>query len=121
MTTFTDLRTKLEQARDKKSAAAAKLETQRGQLKAVQQEIAALSRQETARAGMQRKLASLRKKADALSAQIGRTEQQLTTAKTTADTLQRQLVVSDAPSQQLAQLNDNLPILLFPVRLEVRF
>jgi hypothetical protein len=121
MTTFTDLRTQLAQARDQKSTADAQLALQREQLKAVEREIVAATRQATTRAIQQRTLLALREQARTLSAQIDRTREQVAATRTTVDSLQRQLTLSLDPAQQLAQLSDSIPILLFPVRLEVRF
>src|SRR5262245_32594378 len=120
MTTFTDLRGQLAQARDQRSAAEAQLLLQREQLRALERQIGSLTRQSTA-AIQQRRLLALRQQAVDLATQIDRSRQAAAAAKTTTDTLQRQFVALMDPAQRVAQLSDSVPILLFPVRLEVRF
>ena len=118
MTTFADLRTQLAQARTQKSAADAQVAQQSAQLKSVQSQIAALSRQGTAKA---LQIAALKKQADALTAQVAASRQQARQAQANATQLLGQLVGLQDPTQQLSELNDRIPIFLFPVRLEVRF
>lgn len=118
MTTFADLRTQLAQARTQKSAADAQVAQQSVQLKSVQSQIAALSRQGTTQAG---KVAGLQKQADALTTQLAASRQHASRAQANATQLLGQLVGLQDPTQQLSELNDRIPILLFPVRLEVRF
>jgi hypothetical protein len=120
MTAFTDIRTLLSQARAQKSTADAQLSVQREQLNSLQRQIAALSRQATAE-GAQQTLAALQKQQAALSAHVERTSQQSAKAQANVGQLLRQLAQLEDPSRQLSQLNDAIPILLFPVRLEVRF
>ncbi len=121
MTAFTDLRTQLAQARTQKSAADAQLAVQNQQLKAVQSQIAVLSRQATGQATEQQTLAALQKQADTLSRQVAASRQQASRAQSSATQLLGQFAQLQDPSQQLSQLSDRIPILLFPVRLEVRF
>ena len=118
MTTFADLRTQLAQARTQKSAAEGKVAQQSAQLKSVQSQIAALSRQSAAQANQ---LAALEKQADALTTQVAASRQQASQAQVNATQLLGQLVALQDPTQQLSELSDRIPILLFPVRLEVRF
>jgi hypothetical protein len=119
MTAFTDLRTQLAQARAQKSAADAQVAQQNAKLKAVQSQIATLSRQ----AGRQTAatLAALQKQADALTTQAAASRQQASQAQANATQLLGQIVQLEDPTQQISELSDQIPILLFPVRLEVRF
>lgn len=118
MTTFADLRTQLAQARTQKSAADAHVAEQSAQLKSVQSQIATLSRQG---AGQAQKIAGLQKQADALTTQLAASRQQGSRAQANATQLLGQLVGLQDPTQQVSELSDRIPILLFPVRLEVRF
>jgi len=118
MTTFADLRTQLAQARTQKSAADQQVAQQNAQLKSVQSQISALSRRGAAQSNQ---LAALQKQADALTTQVAASRQQASQAHANATQLLGQLAGLQDPTQQLSQLNDHIPILLFPVRLEVRF
>jgi hypothetical protein len=118
MTTFANLRTQLAQARTQKSAADAQITQQSAQLKSVQSQIAALSRQGAAQANQ---MAALQKQADALTTQVAASRQRASQLQVNATQLLGQLVALQDPTQQLSELNDRIPILLFPVRLEVRF
>ncbi|MFI5113329.1 MAG: hypothetical protein ACHP9S_10910 [Terriglobales bacterium] len=118
MTTFADLRTQLAQARTQKSAADARVAQQIAQLKSVQSQVAALSRQGAAQAN---KVAELQKQADALTKQVAASRRQVSQAQANATQLLGRLAELQDPTQQLSELNDRIPILLFPVRIEVRF
>ena len=118
MTTFADLRTQLAQARSQKSAVDAQVAQQSAQLKTVQRQIAALSRLGAAQADQ---LAALKKQADTLTTQVAASRQAVSQAQVNATQLLGQLIALQDPTQQLSELNDRIPILLFPVRLEVRF
>src|SRR6185436_5106857 len=97
------------------------LALQREQLKALERQIATIARQSAPQANQQRMLLALRQQATSLAAQVDRSRQLVADAKTNSDTLQRQFTGLMDPAQRVAQLSDNIPILLFPVRLEVRF
>jgi hypothetical protein len=119
MTTFADLRTQLAQIRTQKSAADAQAALQSAQLKAIESRIATISRQ----AGEQtaQTLAALQKQAATLTTQIAASRQQAGRLQAGASQLLGQIALLQDPTQQLSELNDRIPILLFPVRLEVRF
>ena len=119
MTTFADLRTQLAGVRAQKSAADAQAALQSAQLKAVQGQIATLSR--SAGAETDRTLAALQKQVATLTAQVADTRQQASQAQASIGQLLGQFAQLQDPMQQLSQLSDRIPILLFPVRLEVRF
>ena len=122
MTNFSDLRTQVAATRAQADAASASLAVAREQLADVQRAIANLQRvtdaQRDPRAREQ--LAQLEKKAAALTQQVDAHRQEVSRFKTQAGDLIGQLLAID-PAQQIELLNDRIPILLFPVRLETRF
>ncbi|HEY2496510.1 MAG TPA: hypothetical protein VGK24_05530 [Candidatus Angelobacter sp.] len=119
MTTFADLRTQLAQARTQKSAADAQAALQNAQLKSIESQIATLSRQSGGQTS--HSLAGLQKQAATLTTQITASRRQAGQFQTSASQLLGQIAQLQDPTQQLSELNDRIPILLFPVRLEVRF
>lgn len=121
MSDFTNLRTQLSQARTQKAAEDATLALQGEQLKSVQRQIAALERLDGGTGSQRQRLAALKKQESTLSAEIDRQRGQIKESRANAGQLLGQLVGLADPAKQLAQLNDSIPILLFPVRLEVRF
>jgi hypothetical protein len=116
---FSDLRDRLAGARAQRDASAARLATAREQLRSVQQRIAALRRVADPRD--RQTLADLERQAAALEEQVGGLRGQVADLKASAGGLLGQLVGLDDPARQIAELDDAIPILLFPVRLETRF
>ncbi len=121
MSDFNDLRTRLAAMRTLKDAAAAELATRREQMKSVQRQIAALQRTAGAGGADREKLTSLEQQRQALSADIAAQKEQLGGLRANASHLLGQLAELADPTKQITQLSDQVPILLFPVRLETRF
>lgn len=121
MTDFANLRTELSQMRTQKDIAAAQLTVLREQLKSVQRQIATLQRLDGGTGSQRERLAALQKQATVLSAQVDDQCQQAQKFQTNASQLLGQLAQLQDPTKQLSQLNDAVPILLFPVRIEIRF
>lgn len=120
MTAFTDLRDQLAAARMQRDAAAAALARQREVLKNLQRRIADVQRTvdgDAARARLASLTAQARELSEALDAQRGA----LGALKTSATQLAGELAALADPSTQIEALDDGVPILLFPVRVEVRF
>ena len=116
MSNFTDLRTQITGARASNGESAIKLAIAREQLKALEQQIAALQR-----TGDQPRVADLKRQAAALSAQVGELRTQVAGIRADSAKLLGQLAGLADPTEQIAELDDAFPILLFPVRIETRF
>jgi hypothetical protein len=119
MTNFTDLRTQLAGIRAQKDASVSRLAIAREQLRDIQAQIAA--RQRLGDRHDQQGLAELEKQAATLTQQVERLRNESTDHKTNAADLLGRLATLTDPAQQIEELNDAIPILLFPVRLETRF
>ena len=118
MTNFIDLRNQLAGTRTQAESTASKLAIAQEQLKDVQSEVAALQRTTDAQtdpAG--RRVAQLTKQAADLNRQIDGFRSDLGRLKAQNGDLLVSLSAMN-PEQQIEELNDRLPILLFPVRLE---
>jgi ABC-type transporter Mla subunit MlaD len=121
MTNFTDLRNQLAGTRTQAESTASRLAIAREQLKDVQSEVAALQRTANAQTDPGgRRLAQLTKQAADLNRQIDGLRSDLGRLKAQNGDLLVSLSAMN-PEQQIEELNDHLPILLFPVRLETRF
>jgi hypothetical protein len=122
MSNFTDLRNQVAGTRAQADSNATRLAVAREQLKDVQREIADLQRVANAQTDPRgpARLAELEKQAGALTQQIDRLRQETGRLKAQVGDLLGQLLTTD-PAQQIEELNDGLPIMLFPVRLETRF
>jgi len=121
MSDFSDLRAKLAQTRAQMDDAGLQLALQREQLKNTQRQIAALERLDGGTGSQNEKLAALHKQEQGLSSAVGQQRKSNADLKARASQLLGQLTALDDPTKQIAQLSDSIPILLFPVRLEVRF
>jgi hypothetical protein len=121
MTAFTDLRAQLAQTRTAKDAATAQLAAQCEQLKRVRRQRVVLQRLDGGTGSQLEPLAALQKQEESLSAQIAGQREQVAGLQMSASGLLGQLTGLADPTQQIAYLNDAIPILLFPVRLETRF
>ncbi|MFI5105698.1 MAG: hypothetical protein ACHP79_12310, partial [Terriglobales bacterium] len=119
MTNFADLRTQVAQKRAEKDASAAQLAILREQLRNLQQQIADLRR--VADPHERERLAALEKQATALTQEIDRQRKAVAGLKAGASDLLGQLTAFADPTKQIEELNDAIPILLFPVRIETRF
>ena len=121
MTNFTDLRKQLAGTRTQAESAASKLAVAREQLRDVQSEMASLQRTANAQTGLDgRRRAQLTKQAADLNRQIDGLRVDLGRLKAQNGGLLVSLSALN-PEQQIEELDDRLPILLFPVRLETRF
>jgi hypothetical protein len=121
MTNFTDLRKQLGGTRTQAESTASKLAVAREQLKNVQSEMASLQRTANTQTDPNgRRRAQLAKQADDLNRQINGIRDDLGRLKAQNGDLLVSLSAVN-PEQQIEELNDHLPILLFPVRLETRF
>ena len=121
MTDFADLRTQIANARAQRDAAAAQLATQREQLKQTQRQIALLQRLDGGSGSQRERLGALQKQAQALSSQIDGQRQAVAGLQASTTQILGQLVGLADPTQQIEKLDDAVPILLMPLRLEVRF
>ncbi|BDU21726.1 hypothetical protein [Dyella sp. GSA-30] len=119
--TFTDLQAQLAQARAQGDAALTSLMSQREQLRSVQQQIATLKRLDNGTGQAHEQLLRLQAQADTLSTQLGQARQDASQLRASAVGLLGQLAALEPPQQQIEQLVDTVPILLFPVRIETRF
>lgn len=119
MTDFAELRNELTGTRSQRDASALRLTVAREQLRNVRQQIADLERvtNPSERSG----LAELEKQAAALTQQMDSLREEVAGLKSGAGDLLRQLAALADPAKQTEQLNDAFPILLFPVRVEIRF
>lgn len=118
---FTDLQAQLEQARAQGDAASAALASYREQLRSVQQQIAALQRLDDGKGAVREQLARLQAQARSLTSQLDQARQDVAGLRANTTGLLGQLAALQPPEQQIGQLADNVPILLFPVRIETRF
>jgi len=121
MSGFGDLRGQLSETRARVDASAVQFASLREQLKTVQREIAALERLDGGTGSQREKLAALHNQEKNISAEVDAQGRQLLAMRNAATQLLRQLTELQDPTKQLSQLSDLSPILLFPVRLEVRF
>lgn len=121
MNDFSDLRAKLGQTRAQVDSARLQLAVQREQLKNIQRQIAALERLDGGTGSQQEQLAALRKQEGSLSGKVEKQREQNAGLKASAGQLLGQFTGLSDPTKQITQLSDSFPILLFPVRLEVRF
>jgi hypothetical protein len=119
MSKFTDLRTRVSETRAGKDATSSKLAIAREQLKDLQQQIAAL-RRTASRVDLGR-IAELERQASDLSAQIGGLQGKVRDLRSDQIGFLGELAGLADPTEQIAELDDGFPILLFPVRLEIRF
>lgn len=119
--TFMDLQAQLAQARAQGDAAFASLMSQREQLKSLQQQIAALKRLDDGTGPGHEQLVRLQAQAETLSTQLDQARQDTSRLRANAVGLLGQLAALQSPQQQIEQLTDTVPILLFPVRIETRF
>jgi hypothetical protein len=117
MTAFTDLQAQIAQARATHAGAASRLALTREQLKNVQRQIASLLRI----TAQSEQLASLQRQAQALSAQVATQQAQVGALRMSGTQLLGRLTGLADPTQQVVELRDTIPILLFPVRIETRF
>jgi len=121
MTNGPDLRKALREARTTRDTAAAQFSEQREELKNLQRRITTLERSDVRKGAQQEKLAALKKQATELSDRVARQRGDVKTLKENANRLLNQWAILADPEKQVAALNDAIPILFFPVRLEVRF
>jgi hypothetical protein len=119
MSTFSDLRDRLAGIRSQQDSSASRLATAREQLKSIEQRIAALRRVADPRDAEQ--LSVLEQQAGTLGEQIGGLRGEVAGFKAGVGDLLGQFVTLADPSRQIEELNDAIPVLLFPVRLETRF
>ncbi len=118
MINFNPYRAQLTDARAQRDAAAAQLATLQAQLRNLQQQISVAQRLGGAQ---DERLAELQKRAQALTSQIDGQRQTLSGLQARAAQLLGQLTALGDPVQQVAQLDDGIPILLLPARVEIRF
>jgi hypothetical protein len=119
MTTFTDLQSQLASHRVQQGATALEVAAARAQLQGIRQQIATLGR--TAGREQGQEAAALREQADALAAKLKDLSGRYAGLRSDGTSLLGQFATLADPAAQAAQLNDSIPILLFPVRLETRF
>src|SRR5262245_11814945 len=121
MATFIDVRAQLSKQRYDRDRAAAQLNAEREQLKSVRREISAVQRVDGSTGARGAALAALEDKARALTGAIEAGNRQVAALSAGAAQLLGQLAGLSDPTQQIEQLSDAFPILLFPVRIETRF
>lgn len=117
MTDFAQLQTQISAERGRKASASADLAAQRERIKKIDRELAILTRA----GGNTEQIAALRKERAATEARVAAATETFGGSDATLGKLLGQLAGLATPDQQIAQLTDDTPILLFPVRLETRF
>lgn len=119
MSTFDDLRTRLADARTQRDGGALALATARESLKNVQRRIALLQR--IGGDDTRGELAQLQEQATSLSGRVDEQRKSVGGLRAGVDQLIGEIAGLSDPAQQIGELDDAIPILLFPVRIEVRF
>lgn len=117
MSEFDELRKQIAAARAQRAAAAGELTAGRERRKIVTRELGALAR--TGAGGHARE--ALEKEREALDGRIAHGTERLAGASAAVGDLLGRLAALATPEQQITELADDVPILLFPVRLETRF
>ena len=119
MSQFDELRSELAGTRAERAEAASALTTAREQLRDVRTVIARLRR--VPAEGQEQRLAALEDQAAGLEQRIGALREQVGGLDAGARGLLDRFARLADPPEQLGELDDATPILLFPVRLETRF
>ncbi len=118
MSAASDLTSNLAKSRAARDTAVQKLALLRAQLSGIQRQIATAQRLGPGQANA---LGALQKQAQTLSSQVEQAQASAGQADAAVVGLLGQFTSLADPTAQVGELDDNVPILLFPVRVEVRY